>query len=115
MEKAIGEIPDRPSQGLYDRSAWINPIFHLDFAWQITGERKFGERAASWFVRTAKQYAIWHQAIVFEYPTACSYDWLHSLFSDAERDQEYGLIFGFPNVDTIGKSLTMNTMIVGND
>ncbi len=84
VETAILAIPDNPSRGLYDRSGWITPIFDLAFAWQVTGERKYGERGAAWLVTVAEEYAKWHQAMVFEYPTACSYDWLYSLFAPEE-------------------------------
>jgi WD40 repeat protein len=84
VEASIKAIQDNPSKGLYDRSGWILPVFDLSFAWKVTDDRKYGDCAAKWLVRIAEEYAKWHQRIVFEYPTACSYDWLHSLFKPEE-------------------------------
>jgi len=86
VEAAIAAIRANPSKGLYDRSPWIEPVFNLAFARQVTGDARFGQRAAELLVRIAAEYAKWHQRMVSEYPVACAYDWLHDLFEpDALR------------------------------
>ncbi|MCF7853335.1 MAG: hypothetical protein K9N51_00945 [Candidatus Pacebacteria bacterium] len=92
VEASIASIEGNPSRGLYDRSNWIEPVFHLAFARQVTGERRYGERAAAWLVRIAKEYAKWHQGMVHEYPVACAYDWLYDLFKPDDLKVLTGLL-----------------------
>ncbi len=92
VETSIKAIKDNPSRGLADRSNWIKPVFDLAFAWQVTSDEKYGRRAADLFVRIAQEYAKWHQLMVFEAPVACSYDWLHSLFSPDELKMLNGIL-----------------------
>ena len=92
VEASIAAIQNSPSQGLYDRSAWIKPVFDLAFARQVTGERRYGERAAAWLLRIAEEYARWHQDMVSEYPVACAYDWLYDLFSSEDLRMLTGLL-----------------------
>jgi len=92
VEASIAAIKDHPSKGLYDRSAWIKPVFDLSFAWQVTSDEKYGQRAADWLISIAEEYAKWHQLMVFEAPTACSYDWLHSLFSPEDLNMLNGIL-----------------------
>jgi hypothetical protein len=92
VESAIAAVKDNPPKGLYDRSDWIKPVFDLAFAWQVTGERRYGDRAATWLTQIAGEYAKWHQTMVFEYPVACAYDWLHDIFAPEDLRLITGLL-----------------------
>ncbi len=92
VEASIHAIRKNPSKGLYDRSPWIEPVFHLAFAYQVTGDERYGQRGADWLVRIAAEYAQWHQRMVAEYPVACAYDWLHDLFAPDDLQRVTGVL-----------------------
>ena len=70
---------------LYYRENWLDALFSLAFARQITGKAEYGRRAMEILTGAADRYRRSHGVMHSDYRTACAYDWLYDLIPETER------------------------------
>ncbi len=80
----IDKIKTQGQIGLYDNNPWIRAAYMLAFAYQITGEEKYGKAGAKLFLDASEQYRRYHNRMSFESSIACAYDWLYPMFEKEE-------------------------------
>lgn len=90
--KSFDEIKNKANISLYNRAPWINAVFELAFAYQITGEMKYGKLATEWLVKATQMYSKYHARIQYTYQVSCAYDWLYGLLPPDERQSLTALL-----------------------
>lgn len=86
VEKSIEEIALKLDRD----AAWIQAVFNLGFAYQVTGQEAYGRRAAAWMARGEQALALNHGPCLGLWTVdppriACAYDWLYGIMTPEQR------------------------------